>query len=159
MPSEPKNRTRYLVDPDKLVKTRLAKGLSQKELAERAEVAVSWICKLEIGFALDTSINIAEKCAQVLCCSPSDFAKPFYYSDPVPLKAAPSFKFRDHASIDPKIFSIGKRYLINGEKLILEQKCVARTVIHYLFKQPTGGWRISYTSIDFRVGDVAVQAL
>ena len=146
-----------MIDPEKLKQISKARGYTQKELCDRPKVSKTWVYKMQKGNVDHTSKEIVEDLARALSCELSDIAEPYCYTNPVTEKQP--LKFRDHTSIDPKIFNIGKRYLINGEKLILEQRCFARNVIHYLFIQPMGGWRISYTSIDFRVGDVAVQQL
>ena len=146
------------VDPQKLICLRGKKGLTQDELSRAAGIRRNSLYKIEAGSTMSTSSKVIWSLCDALGCRFSDIVNLYFYEDPAHGRPSVPSRFSSDSTINP-VLRIGKKYLIDGEKLILEAKTPGYKVIHYLFRQPSGGWLISYTSRGFYAGDVSVQPL
>ena len=146
------------VDTYRLKELRMLKGLTQDGLSKVSGVKYGYISYLEKHDDMPINTEALEALCRALECSPSDIAVRRFYMDPAADRARVT-NFKDHRSVDLSIFGIGRKYLINGKKLILDEKSAGKGVIHFVFRQVSTGWLTCYTDIDFYVGDVSVQPL
>mgnify|MGYP000851697828 FL=1 len=147
------------VDAQKLISLRGAKGLTQDELSRAAGIRRNSLYNIEAGNTMSTSSKVIWALCDALGCRFSDITNLYFYEDPAHGRPAVPVRFGSNSMINPAVLRVGKKYLIDREKLILEAKAPGYKVIHYIFRQPSGGWLISYTSRDFYAGDVSVQPL
>jgi len=152
-------QNKWIVDPDFFRQRRMHVGLSQSALALLTGLGVSTIGAIESGSKGTTSSATVRALSSALRCNPKDIASKYYYPQ-MPERSTAISTRRQYKIIDTKLFKVRERYVINGNFL----RFVGTTsgyggVSHFLFRQPTGGWIISYTSRDFYVGDVSVQPL
>lgn len=145
------------VDPQKLIALRGHKGFTQDELSRAVGIRRNTLYQLESGEARSVSTKTIWSLCLALGCGFSDLVTRYFYEDPAHSQSSRSYK--DHRSVDLSIFNIGRKYLINGEKMILDDKFPGKGVIHFVFRQVSAGWVTCYTNIDFYVGDVSVQPL
>ena len=147
------------VDAQKLISLRGAKGLTQDELSRAAGIRRNSLYNIEAGNTMSTSSKVIWALCDALGCRFSDITNLYFYEDPAHGRPSVPARFCSEITKNPVVFKVGKKYLIDREKLILEAKAPGYKVIHYIFRQPAWGWLISYTSRDFYAGDVSVQPL
>lgn len=152
-------QNKWIVDPDFFRQRRMHAGLSQSALALLTGLGVSTIGAIESGSKGTTSSATVRALSSALRCNPKDIASEYYYPQ-MPERSAEISARRQYKIIDTKLFKVRERYVINGDFL----RFVGTTsgyggVSHFLFRQPTGGWIISYTNIDFMVGDISVETV
>lgn len=145
------------VDAQKLISLRGKKGLTQDELSRAAGIRRNSLYNIEAGNTMSTSSKVIWALCDALGCRFSDITNLYFYEDPAHGRPSVPSRFSSDSTIN--LLRVGKKYLIDREKLILEAKAPGYKVIHYIFRQPSGGWLISYTSRDFYAGDVSIQPL
>ncbi len=147
------------VDPQKLICLRGKKGLTQDELSRAAGIRRNSLCNIEAGNTMSTSSKVIWALCDALGCRLSDITNLYFYEDPAHSRPAVPARFSGGSYGSRAELRIGEKYLIDREKLILEAKAPGNRVTHYIFRQLSGGWLISYSSRDFYAGDVSIQPL
>lgn len=148
------------VDSRKLIALRGQKGLTRKALSAITGINRRTIASIEEGSAKSTGAKTIESLCEALDCRPADITRKYFYEDPAPGRSAVLVKLRNNKPIAPEILKIGRKYLVDSERLVLEAEMPGNNVVHYLFRQPTGNWTTTYTNIDFFiVGDVPIRPL